>query len=593
MTADGITSFTLGEILANNFSNATVTPSNFKSMTQNSGNITLFDKRQMMRGVFELDGTIGNDWGWSGYFEHSTAAINNHTMGAVLKQDIPLAVNAVKVTNANVGTSGLPIGSIACSSTLTAPTNGCVPLNVFGTGTFTTAALNYLTDNSVDYEDLILNQEMLEGSVQGTLPWDLPAGTVALAAGANWRQEEAVVRSIFLFGAAGDFSGAGYGPFPRSSYHVFEGFGEINAPLLKNNFVQSLDLDMAGRVTDYSTSGVVETWKVGLTSQIDDNIRFRGSESVDIRAPQLNELFNANATATQPQVDPKTQLTVQIPVDTQGNPNLLPEVARTFSAGLVLTPTFIPGLNFSADYYSIKVSGEIATIPTATILNQCNPTFNSTIYPGTKGNPNDPLCAVLQFNGPNGALSFIVQHPTNIAYQTTDGVDLAADYSMDFWEGKLSLSALANLDAENTTYNPSSGFNDSIGSAGIPKWRGTLSANYVAGPYSFTIQSRWYGTSVVTQMGDTGNLTTATTANYYPLNEFEVPFIAYLDLRGSYQINPNIQAYGAIDNALNQAPPLIPVTFGNIQSQGSLVGTNVTTYDLMGQVVRLGLRFSY
>jgi hypothetical protein len=40
--------------------------------------------------------------------------------------------------------------------------------------------------------------------------------------------------------------------------------GELAIPLLKDlPLVSSLDANLAGRYTDYSTSGSVETWKVG------------------------------------------------------------------------------------------------------------------------------------------------------------------------------------------------------------------------------------------------------------------------------------------------------------------------------------------
>jgi outer membrane cobalamin receptor len=592
MTADGITSFTLGEILSNNFDNYHITPGNYKSMTENSLNVTILDHRQLMRAVFSLDGAIGDNWSWNAYSEHSTVQVANHTLNNPLKTLVPLAVDAVAVTNANVGTSGLPIGSVACRSTLTAPTNGCVPMDVFGNGNITQDTMNYVSMNSIDFEDMVLNQDVLEASAQGVLPYGLPAGNVAVSFGANWRQEEAVQRAT-PYGPLGLFPGSDYGPFPRSSYHVFEGFAEINAPLLKNNIVQSANLDLAGRITDYSTSGAVETWKVGLTSQITDDIKLRASESIDIRAPQLNELFNIGASSGIPLQDPKTGLTQQVAGTTLGNPNLVPEVARTFAAGVVLTPTFVPGLSFSADYYSIRVTDEIGTIPDLTVTNQCSPTLASSIHPGQLGNPNDPLCQELIFDGPGGALSEILRLPLNIAYQITNGVDLAADYSMDFMGGTLHWSTNANLDSVNAIFNPSSGFNDSIGSNGTPKWRGQLSANYVTGPYSFTVGTRWFGTSVNTNTADTGNLATAQTANWYPRNEFEVPFVAYLDLRGSYQWNQNVQLYGAMDNVLNAAPPSIPLTSATVQSQGALAGTNITTYDMLGQVVRLGLRFSY
>ena len=59
----------------------------------------------------------------------------------------------------------------------------------------------------------------------------------------------------------------------RGEYNIVEGYGELDIPILKDSFVQSLDANMAGRMTSYSTSGLVETWKLGLTSQINDDIR--------------------------------------------------------------------------------------------------------------------------------------------------------------------------------------------------------------------------------------------------------------------------------------------------------------------------------
>jgi hypothetical protein len=38
---------------------------------------------------------------------------------------------------------------------------------------------------------------------------------------------------------------------------------------------------------------------------------------------------------------------------------------------VVFTPSFIPGLSFTADYYSIELKNRIQTVPGQTILNQC------------------------------------------------------------------------------------------------------------------------------------------------------------------------------------------------------------------------------
>src|ERR1019366_4851135 len=136
-------------------------------------------------------------------------------------------------------------------------------------------------------------------------------------------------------------------------YNVVEGFGELNAPLLKDNVVQSLDFNAAGRLTSYSSSGLVETWKLGLTSQINDDFRVRTTWSFDIRAPALTELFSAGTPILGSATDPHTGQNVQIYALFPGNPNLVPEESTTVSGGIVLTAHWIDGLSLSADWYSI------------------------------------------------------------------------------------------------------------------------------------------------------------------------------------------------------------------------------------------------
>ncbi|HVV71717.1 MAG TPA: TonB-dependent receptor, partial [Verrucomicrobiae bacterium] len=429
--------------------------------------MVILNQRMLMRGVFTLEGALGSDWSWNAYYQHSNSNVAIHTWANGILANLAAAQDAVSVTTANRGTSGLPLGSIVCRSSLPgqAPVvlsgvtaqSGCIPLNSFGLGVASAGAIKYITGNNLDFQDMHLEQDVAEGSMQGTLPWDLPAGKVAVAFGAGYRKESAHVRSTEV-GGQGGFGVANYANFPASSYNVLEGFAEVDAPILKDSFVNSLDVSMAGRITSYSTSGMVETWKLGATSQVTDDFKLRTTWSVDIRAPGLNELFTPDQFTGGSFQDPKTNQTVAIFTQTLGNANLKPEVARTISGGVVFTPTFIEGLTFSADWFSINLTGQIASISAATILNQCNPTKQSTIYPGTLGNPNDPLCTLLEFKGPPGiagpALSSIFLVPINFASQTTSGLDLAANYSMDFWDGNLAWTGVASLKDEATTTQP-------------------------------------------------------------------------------------------------------------------------------------------
>jgi outer membrane receptor protein involved in Fe transport len=472
---------------------------------------------------------------------------------------------------------------------------------VFGTGVASPAALTYVTgasNNSLDYLHQSLQLDVAEASMQGTLPWDMPGGKIATAFGIGYRKQQGVVSTNQIAAVLG-YGQGNSAIIPPSQYNVIEGFAEVDVPIIKNKVVNSLDVNMAGRMTSYSTSGLVETWKWGATSQINDDVRLRTTWSVDIRAPQIAELFSTGVSGSTLQRDPKTQANLFVLNQSAGNPNLKPEVAHTVSGGVVLTPIMFPGLTLSADWYSINLKDVIVSLSVATIVNQCNPTMASIIYPGQNGNPNDPLCTHLQFYGPNGALSFINTGVVNFASQTTSGLDLSANYTMDFWNGTLFWSALANLNDESTLQNPGMGINDSAGSYGGnaasgPKWRGTLAATYAAGPYSFTAMTRWFGTAVSYQDGNTGNQASAATANLYDPAYFAVPFTAYLDLRGSYKWSDHVSFFGAIDNTFNTPPPLVaPTAATTIANTARFDGTNGAIYDELGRNFRLGVRFNY
>ncbi len=126
----------------------------------------------------------------------------------------------------------------------------------------------------------------------------------------------------------------------HASQNVWEAALEAEVPAIKNvPLIQDFDLNLAGRYTNYSVSGAVQTWKIGFNWNVVDALRFRGTTSIDIRAPTLNDLFQP-ATILE---NVFTDLHVVLPsppnpagshyagttaFSSQGNPNLVPEVAR-------------------------------------------------------------------------------------------------------------------------------------------------------------------------------------------------------------------------------------------------------------------------
>ena len=596
MAAGGIPSFTMGTLNGNNFNNNTVTSDNYTR--QQAGALapaTTYNHRQLMRAVFSLDGSLGSDWLWNTYYSHSQTRFWVRVTGVPVIANLTAAQDAVLVTPANRGNSGFALGSVVCRSSLPGQTAvvvgkvtaapGCIPINSFGEGVASPDGIRYATGNNQDFENMTMNMDVFEASMQGKLPWGLPAGNVAVSFGFHYRKE-AGKNVATTTGDQGGYAVANYANFPSSNINVREGFLEINAPVLKDTFVQSLDFNAAGRMTDYSTSGLVETWKLGFTSQLNDDIRLRSVWSVDIRAPTVQDLFAPANVNTGSATDPKTGRTVSIINNVLGNPVLAPEVARTISGGIVLTPTFLPGFSFSLDWYNINMTGQIATVSQNLITNTC------------AVNINDPLCAALVFGGANGALSIINRVPININAVRTSGMDISASYATELWGGALSTSFMANYTDELTIASPGSVIDDYAGvlgagappqTSGQPKWRGSLSANYKTGPYSVTAQVRWLGSAILNNTWNTGNLATAATRWTVPDSVYNVDPTAYLDLRASYDVTDNLQFYTAIDNILDIPPQMKPGTSDGIQSNGGPTHS-VTAYDLLGREIRLGVR---
>jgi outer membrane receptor protein involved in Fe transport len=277
-----------------------------------------------------------------------------------------------------------------------------------------------------------------------------------------------------------------------------------------------------------------------------------------------------------------------------GNPTLAPEVARTISGGIVLTPHWVPGLSLSVDWYNLNLTGQIATLAQNFILDTC------------KANINDPVCSALVFDGPGGSLHIINRVPININALRTSGMDIAASYAAELWDGTLSTSLNATYVDELTITSPTSvpgvvDINDYAGvlgagapaqSSGASKWKGVMSANYKTGPYSVTAQVRWYGSGILNNFWNTGNRAPATARWTVSDSVFNVDPTAYLDMRASYDFNENWQFYGAVDNILDIPPQMKPGTSDGIQSNGGPTHS-VTQYDLLGREVRLGVRFTY
>jgi iron complex outermembrane receptor protein len=191
----------------------------------------------------------------------------------------------------------------------------------------------------------------------------LPAGDLRLAIGADYRDES--------LKATRTFTGPAMDPFPIPSAvgdldrDVTAVFAELAIPLLGGDVSAEprVEVSLAGRYEEYSDFGSAWDPKVGISIQPVSNLRIRGSWGESFRAPAFNQLSptaNPSVSNAFTVVDPRSPsgFTQAIFLN-GGNPDIEPETARTWTAGLDLTFDSLPGLSLSSTYFSIDYDNKI------------------------------------------------------------------------------------------------------------------------------------------------------------------------------------------------------------------------------------------
>jgi outer membrane receptor protein involved in Fe transport len=571
MAAAGVTTVPFGTTNMNNI-NPDGSGYSLDSFANSLGIPVARTNRKLRRYVFSLEGGLGGGWTWNAYYQKGKVRVYQTTESNIISANYANAIDAVFAPAGNA--AGIAAGTIVCRSTLTAPTNGCVPLNIFGNGVASQAAIDYVNvTKGQNFQIQRLSEGVVAASVQGKLPFGFAAGDIAVAAGAERRTERGLIENDA--GAKARIYSVGNFPSFFGKYNVKEAFAEVDVPILKDAFVDSLSFNAAARVTDYSTSGKVTTWKLGFVSQLNSDLRVRGTVSRDIRAPNLNELFSTGLSTLGSAVDPKTGANVSIFTFASGNPALTPEVAKTYSGGVVLRPSWLSRFTASIDYYNIDLKDAISSIGAAEVLSRCN--AGQTVF-----------CPQLVFGGPNGVLSQINTFPQNVASLKTSGIDVQTDYSFPLGNGNVALRALGNYilvlsqDQLGVTVKYAGAIGPDNPVSGFPRARATVSATWSNDTLSGTIQGRFIGAS---------KLVANWTAK--DVDDNTVPAIFYVDLRGQYEIMKGIQIFGTVDNLFNIDPPNVAATPSRGQTAYYFTPVRGDIHDTLGRSYRVGARFRF
>lgn len=519
------------------------------------------------RAVAALEGDFGNSWKWSAYYQFGRTQSDVSIYRNVITANLTRAIDAVN--------SG---GQVVCRVNADANPNNndasCVPINLFGNGSPSAAAIGYVTGTQNALTTL--RQNVVAADIQGE-PFSTWAGPVSIAFGGEYRDESVNVTSDPI-SQAGGFA-IGNPKRLQGGFNVKEAFAEAVVPLLKDSPVgKSLDFNGAVRFTDYSLTGSVTTWKVGLTYEIVDGVRLRATRSRDIRAPNIVELFTEPRLGFNTLRDPTNGSTVLVNLHPGGNPSLTPEKGDTLTAGIVLQPSAVPGLRLAVDYYDIKLNNVIALLGPQSILDRC--------FGGAT-----ELCSLITRNSA-GVITDLNTFYLNLASRHARGVDMELSYATplsriaDSWTGNLSARVLATYV---DTLSTSDGVvtTERAGEVGeavngdMPHWRFTTNVAYDNGPLNLSLTGRYVG----------GGKYSNAFVDRVDINDNTISARFYLDASIGFNIldrdGQKVELFGVVNNIMDQDPPIIPIGF-----QLGLQ-TNSAHYDVVGRSFVAGVRFKF
>jgi outer membrane receptor protein involved in Fe transport len=528
------------------------------------GGATPHNDRTVERFVLGTDFNLPGGWSGAAYYQHGDSEIVNSVLNDPVKSRYALAADAVYDSG----------GNIVCRSTRDIdPSNGCVPLNVFGEGNMSSEAIKYVV--GVPKSTIDLTQDAFSLSFSGDL-FELPAGPMSAAFGVDYRDEsfQATADDLSLLD---DYWVGNYKPTPKASYDVTEFFAEVIIPVFKDSSLgEALDFNAAVRSTDYSTSGRVTTWKTGATYDIGSGLRLRGAISRDIRAPNLSELFLGGSSATQTATNRVTGRRETFLRASSGNDQLVPEESDTNTIGIIYQPEFIEGLNISLDYVEIDITDSITNLSNQDVIDGCQ----------LDGDP--MLCDRLSFNS-RGSITGLVNQPLNLSQEYLASYNLEVGYRFDAFGGQMSLNSQVSYLTDhytigydsNATDNEPAPKNNVLGelSSSPLRIKALNTIAYRNDSWKLSLRHRYDHSGVLDNEREEG----------VDIIGNNIPSMNYFDLTATKNLTINdmdVEVFGTIENMFDKNPTRI-VSLG----RASATETGVSnSQDLIGRYFRLGIR---
>jgi outer membrane receptor protein involved in Fe transport len=583
-------------------------------------------ERTTTRIVGGFRGEFANGWSYElaanrGEFELTSTDGQRPIIDRLLAAtDVTTDVNGDPICRSELGGLDYPVAPFDIPMwdggffTFTPGEGDCVPFNPFGVGSPSEAAIDWITTST--HQEQEVTQTVYSASLLGDSEqlFSLPGGPIGFAVGLEYREETSEIQydplelgivpidgqtfdgtpvpagsllrdfarpASLVFDPAASFSNS------SGEYDVFDYFGEVTLPLLADlPLVDSLSVDGAIRVADYSTIGKAETWKVGGTWAPVRDLSFRVTQSEAIRAPNIFELFSPDQGTTFRPVDPcdvNEIPTAENPALREancvayfqqiglaasaystggvydfvdplsarffgvegGNPNLDQETAETLTYGFVLQPRFIEGLSVSVDYWEVEITDAISAISDQDIVDLCvdSSSIDNDYCPLFTRNPDSASAQA-------GGLTFLRQTQVNFGKLDASGIDVDVRYAFDIGQNGFSLGVSGSTqDKLDRYFDPSDPtlVDPELGELFFPEWAGQANLGYERGPLALLWSTRFQGEQL---------LRGAEVESYLDVFGPSVLMDAlYIhDLAGTYTVDDRLTLRAGVNNLTNEEP---------------------------------------
>lgn len=512
-----------------------------------------------------IKGELGAGWDYEASFTYGKSHLSSRTENMVNYRHLLETTGTRQLDGENTQSA------VIYDPTICLAESGCMLQSPFAP--YSEQAKNYVRFTQHDQANYQLRDTLLR--FRNAHLWALPwrhAGALGLVVGMEHRGEQlsyypdtVVVRGEST-GAAGAYTGGGF--------HVTEGYGELQLPLLRHApFTQDLTVNLQGRVSAYNRFGTTLNWKAGLHWAPTKDIAFRATLGTSYRQPGLYDLYGGRtlsyASASDPcayvssygvqatavaarcrgeGIDPAhfaSSLVGQLPTLTGGNTALKPEQGRTVTLGVDLTPRFLKAVQISVDYWHYSLSNMITTLSTQTLLDGC--------YTGSETS----FCSAILPRSSSGQITAIEALPQNIGALKTDGLDVTAHYTTELTaKDRLifygNMQYLLNYQQRFSQY---SGWQNYAGrllylaGTGRPRQQTSLSATWRHGAVSVMWMSHFVsGMRLNDGLHDLSPATSGRT---------RVGGTVLHDVTVSGHVR-GLQVMGGVSNLFNRRPPFVP-----------------------------------